>query len=158
MKQINNLELFVGNKDEIELAKMSGMNIVNAIRQCKGYETHQSAVGWSQRGCPKDSPYYHYKETDSILFLNLVDTNDMKYIPDVIINKSNEFIDGKLKNGEKVFICCSLGESRSPSLALIYLLKQGIIDKENCINTFRSSFYEKYNPKQGFIDYINFKC
>lgn len=131
------------------------MCIVNAIRNCNGYETHQTVVGWNgKKFCPKESPYYFYKETANGLFLNLIDTDDIEYIPEIIINKTISFIDEKLIQDEKIFICCSLGESRSPSLALIYMLDKEIIEFNNCIEIFKNNYYTKYNPKKGYIDYI----
>lgn len=156
MIKIGDTEIYVGAKEEIRKAKTLNMAIVNAVRNCTGYECHQTVVGWTQkRACPETSPYYYFKEDDINLFLNLIDTKNVEYIPDVIINQTIKFIDDKLGLGKSIFICCSLGESRSPSLALIYLLDKKILESKNCVEVFRSEYYNNYKPKKGYIDYIN---
>lgn len=154
MIKIGTENIYVGTKDEITIAENKNMCIVNAIRNCKGYKCHQSEVKWIGRSCDKDSPYYLFKENENELFLNLIDTEDVKYIPKEIITRTIEFIDKKLRENKSVFICCSLGESRSPSLALMYMLDKNKIKFENCINTFKNDYYPNYNPKRGFVDYI----
>ncbi len=157
MKQIGANRIFVGNKDEIGLAREKGMFIVNAVRNCKGYECHKSVVGWKGNACDKNSPYYFYFSDLDALYLNLIDSNKVEYIPDQIIDIFLETVKEKLDNGRDVFICCSLGLSRSPSLALIYLLENNLFDNNNSIESFREEFYQQYEPKQGFVDYIERK-
>ncbi len=57
MKQIGANRIFVGNKDEIGLAKEKEMFIVNAVRNCNGYECHQSVVGWKYK-CQAINPRF----------------------------------------------------------------------------------------------------
>jgi predicted protein tyrosine phosphatase len=154
MKKIGDFDLYVGTKEEYDTAIEKNMKIVCALNRANGYVTHQSIVGWSGKGCNKDSPYYLFKETDDAIYLNMIDGAKPEYVNDHMINAALKFIKSSLKNGSTVFIYCSLGESRSPSLALMYLLENQLIDKENAIKVFRDDFYSKYSPNLGNLGYI----
>lgn len=154
MRKIGDIELYVGTKEEADFAFSNGMKVVIALNRVKGFITHQSIVGWSGRGCNKDNPYYLFKETDEYIALNLIDTDRSEYISNELINNALAFINDKIENGEKVFIYCSLGESRSPSIALMYLLQYQGYDSQNAIIRFKQEYYPEYTPKLGFVNYI----
>ena len=117
MLKIKGLELYIGKKEEYRQALQSQMNIVCALNRASGYVTHQSVVGWEGRGCNTDNPYYLYKLEKNAIYLNMIDGDDPKYISDNMITPALNFIHDKINIGESVFIYCSLGESRSPSIA-----------------------------------------
>ncbi|MFK3978162.1 dual specificity protein phosphatase family protein [Shewanella vesiculosa] len=154
MQQIGDWNIYVGTKEEHQLAVTKGMKIVCALNRVNGYVTHQSVVGWSGRGCNKDSPYYLFKQTDDAIYLNMIDGENPAYVSDDMINPALEFIKSALENQEEVFIYCSLGESRSPSIALMYLLENGLIAPQNAISEFKSRYYKSYLPKRGNLEYI----
>lgn len=155
MKKLKDHNIYIGKKEEYQEAKKKGMKIVCALNRVNGYVTHQSVVGWTGRGCNSDNPYYFFKEDENAIYLNMIDGDDPKYINDEMINPALHFIDKNLKNNETVFIYCSLGESRSPSIALMYLLENNLIEKNNkTIDLFRNEYYEDYNPKRGNLLYI----
>lgn len=154
MEKIGNLNLYVGTKEEYSSAKAQGMKIVCALNRANGYVTHQSEVGWQGRGCNPNNPHYYFKETDDAIFLNMIDGDNPKYVNDVMINPALNFIKNNLEQGFTVFVYCSLGESRSPSIALMYLLENGLISTENAIEEFRDNYYSKYAPKYGNLGYI----
>lgn len=61
------------------------------------------------------------------------------------------FIEAKLAEGFKVLVHCNVGESRSPSLALLYGIKKGLIQGEtleDCEAEFLK-LYPAYNPGDG---------
>lgn len=154
MEKIENIELYVGRKEEAETAFSNGMKVVIALNRANGFISHQSIVGWSGRGCNKDNPYYLFKTTDEYIALNLIDQDHSEYISNELIDNALRFIDKNIRAGEKVFIYCSLGESRSPSIALMYLLQYQNFSTQNAINRFKQDLYPKYKPKLGFINYI----
>ena len=155
MEKIGELELYVGTKEEYNIAKRKGMKIVCALNRAKGYVTHQSIVGWQGRGCDKSSPYYLFKETKDAIYLNMIDGDNPKYVNDEMIDPALTFIHTNLKAKEKVFVYCSLGESRSPSIALMYMLQYGLIEKHpDVLMNFRKNYYPKYQPKNGNALYI----
>ena len=155
MKQIKDLDIYVGTKEEYDTAINEGMKIVCALNRVRGeFVTHQSVVGWTGRGCNKDNPYYLYKETDDAIYLNMIDGDNPKYVSDDMINPALSFIKKSLENKNKVFIYCSLGLSRSPSIALMYLLENDLIDKENAVKVFSTDYYNDYSPHGGNWGYI----
>lgn len=155
MKQIADLKLYVGTKEEYAVARRRGMKIVCALNRANGFITHQSVVGWQGRGCNPDNPYYLYKREEGGIYLNMIDSEDPKYIHDKMINETLDFIHQNLNNGQEVLIYCSLGESRSPSIALMYMLEYNLIEKSNeTINIFKSKYYPNYLPKMGNLLYI----
>lgn len=155
MKQIGDLRLYVGTKEEYAVARQRGMKIVCALNRANGFITHQFVVGWQGRGCNPDNPYYLYKREEGGIYLNMIDSEDPKYIHDKMINETLDFIHQNLNDGQEVLIYCSLGESRSPSIALMYMLEYNLIEKSNeTINNFKSKYYPNYLPKMGNLLYI----
>ena len=155
MKKIKDLGLFVGTKEEHQLAVQKGMKIVCALNRVNGYVTHQSVVGWQGRGCDPSSPYYLFKREPDAIYLNMIDGDNPKYVNDEMINPALNFISEHLESGNEVFVYCSLGESRSPSIALMYLLENNLIEKNgNTFDLFKQQYYPNYSPKQGNLLYI----
>ena len=130
------------------------MNIICALNRCNGFVTHQSVVGWTGRGCDKDNPHYLFKREDKAIYLNMIDGDNPDYIHDSMIDAALNFMKEKLDKDEEVFIYCSLGESRSPSIALMYLLENKLINRdiESC-RKFQTE-YSKYKPNTGVFLYI----
>ena len=117
--------------------------------------THQSVVGWQGRGCNPDNPYYLFKRDPDAIYLNMIDGENPKYVNDEMIDPALNFIHEHLSVGNAVFVYCSLGESRSPSIALMYLLENSLVEKSsNTINQFKREYYPMYNPKNGNLLYI----
>ena len=155
MQKIANLNIFVGTKEEYHRAVSQGMKIVCALNRANGFVTHQSQVGWSGRGCNKDNPYYFFKEESDAIYLNMIDGDDPKYVSDEMINAALNFMKKHLDNNETIFIYCSLGESRSPSIALMYMLEYSLIESTNEVfRDFREKYYANYQPKRGNVEYI----
>lgn len=155
MVRIGDLKLYVGSKEEYNLAVQRGMKIVCALNRAKGYVTHQSVVGWTGRGCNQDNSYYLVKREPDAIYLNMIDGDDPKYVNDKRINPALDFIHQHLQDGNDVFIYCSLGESRSPSLALMYMLEYGLIEKAtSTLSVFHINFYPDFAPKNGNLQYI----
>ena len=85
----------------------------------------------------------------------MIDGNNPKYVNDEMIDPALSFINQHIEQGNEVFIYCSLGESRSTSIALMYLLENNLIEKsENTINIFKQEYYPNYLPKSGNLLYI----
>ncbi|AFL69621.1 dual specificity protein phosphatase family protein [Sulfurospirillum barnesii] len=154
MQQIGDLNIYVGTKEEYTTAYKNNMKIVCALNRASGFVTHQSKIGWSGKGCDKGNPYYLYKEEENAIYLNMIDGEDPKYVSDEMINAALRFIKYHLENNEKIFIYCSLGESRSPSIALMYMLENELIDTTNTFINFTNNFYNNYQPKRGNLEYI----
>ena len=155
MIKLKDHNIYVGVKEEYSIARQKGMKIVCALNRANGFVTHQSVVGWQGRGCNPASPYYLFKRDADAIYLNMIDGEDPKYVNDAMINPALDFIHEHISNGNEVFIYCSLGESRSPSIALMYLLEYNLIEKNaNTFNLFKKEYYPPYMPKMGNVLYI----
>lgn len=159
--------LLVGTVEDIPFSEQMGYSILGA---CK-YPLHRQHArlqgateeGYLTKAMPKDEPEYLWAERDHAIYLNLIDAKDMKYIPDEVINKALEFIDKELEQGKNVLIVCNKAESRSPSIALMFLIKNGYFesfeDSRNgfyhLITWFQNNIYPNYNPSNGMKEYVN---
>lgn len=117
---------------------------------------HRSAIGYTGRACDKSHPEYFTALRGNALILNLVDAPKPEFFDKSIINRALAFIDSRLKAGFKVLVVCNQGESRSPSIALLYLIKHGIIKGdtlEDCEAEFMR-IYPEYNPGTGMRGFV----
>ena len=72
-----------------------------------------------------------------------------------ICNSALKFIDKNIKN-KKILIHCNHGLSRSPSLALLYLAKKGIINNQSYNDAVKDflKMFSNYNPNNGIASYL----
>ena len=155
MKSIIN-NLFVGN--DINAEHLISGNDLNdwAIVHAAKEKWHRQLLGYTGRGCPKDNPDYLWAERGDRLYLNIVDAKSSLFFDKSMVDKALDFIEEKLKEGKKVLTHCNEGFSRSPSIALLYLIKQGIIQGEtleDCEVEFLR-LYPDYNPGKGIRDFV----
>ncbi len=122
---------------------------------------HKDAVGYTGRACPKEHPEYLWAYRENKLILNMVDAPSSLYFDKTMIDEALLFIEEELFKGKNVLICCNRGESRSASIGLLYLIKQGYIKGEtleDCEVEFLR-LYPEYNPGNGIREFVkmNFK-
>lgn len=150
--------LYVGTISVLPFAKECGMSILGA---CK-YPLHQQnarLAGSSRDGylkISKSEPEYYFAKREHALYCNLIDAKDEKYIPDVIIERALRFISDEIAQERKVFIVCNHGASRSPSIAFMYLIREGYFDRCNKFEDAYKIFKSKlpiYQPNEGFYNY-----
>ncbi|OHD12329.1 MAG: phosphatase [Spirochaetes bacterium GWC1_27_15] len=145
--------LFIGNQLDYENSVKNQPNWAT-VHACKE-PYHREALGYKEKGAPKGHSEYLFAVRDNRLILNLVDSPDYRYISDVIIDKALDFIDEKLRDGLNVLVHCNLGESRSPSIGLLYLVKKKILKvktPDEAMGEFKK-IYPNYAPK-GIWDFI----
>ncbi|MDI6737993.1 MAG: dual specificity protein phosphatase [Nanoarchaeota archaeon] len=144
--------LYVGNETNCFQELKEEWAVIHA---CKS-PCHQRKVGY-KGSLPQNHPEYLISEKDNHLYLNIVDmpnTLSPKYT-DPIINRAIQFIEQNIST-KKVLIHCNQGESRAPSIALIYLANKGIIQKANfegAIKQFKER-YTNYSPARGIYSYM----
>jgi len=144
--------LFVGTEMDCNVAGNDGYAIVHA---CK-HPCHQRGVGYSGNLQPTH-PNYLILENGDDLYLNIVDM-DRPLLPrfaDPMMEKAMEFIETKI-NTKKVLIHCNLGQSRAPSISLLYLAKKNMITNnsfEEAVEEFKK-LYSEYNPSGGISHYL----
>lgn len=154
--------LFVGTLDDLHFAEQMGYSILGACKEPL-HRKHARLEGATEEGyvtkaMPSYEKEYLWAERDHAIYLNLIDARDMKYIPDVVINKALEFIDKELDQRRNVIIVCNKAESRSPSIALMYMIKKGffhhLYSGEYVVEEFKQNWYKNYNPSSGMNAYV----
>lgn len=144
--------LFIGNdSDCITAMKNDNFAVIHACKTC-----HQRILQY-KNSLPKTHPNYLIYKNNNNLFLNMVDMQN-ELLPDFtnpIIREAMTFIDGNIIH-KNVLIHCNQGQSRSPSIALVYLAKKNIISNisyDFAIKDFLL-LYPLYNPGQGIYLYL----
>ncbi len=146
--------LYIGNQQdyEINVSKKQDWSIIHACKE----PYHRTLLGYTGRGAPKGHPEYLIAKRNNRLFLNFVDADSPDYIPKEIIDSALVFIEESLSAGKPCLVHCNLGESRSPSIGLLYMLSKGSLPKSN-LTTAEEEFkkiYPAYNPKMGIRGFI----
>jgi len=109
--------LFVGDQSTC-LQRFEGFAVVHAYKS----PCHQRAVGYRQ-ALPHDDPYYLALETEYDLYLNLIDPPTPLFQVDSF-RHFRDFAESRyLHAHQALLIHCNQGESRAPSLAMLFLAK-----------------------------------
>jgi predicted protein tyrosine phosphatase len=123
------------------------------IHACKE-PYHRKLLRYTGRGAPKNHPEYYFAHRQNRLFCNLVDADDKRYIPEVIIDEALRFVNQELSKGRKVLVHCNKGYSRSACIGMLYLKQKGMLSGD-----FKSAemeyleLYPNYNPGNGMRQY-----
>ena len=145
--------LFIGIADDYELS-VKGQTDWVVVHACK-FPYHRDELGYKS-AAPKNHPEYLIARRGNRLILNLVDAPNPAYIPKEIIDAALEFIHKGLSEGKKVLVHCNLGESRSPSIGLLYLA----IHTDKLSKDFATAeqeyrkIYPSYNPGLGMRGFL----
>lgn len=162
MKQVYD-KIYVGTVEDAKIADCLGMALLGACKEplhrryakIQGSDTY----GYIGRAMPKYEPEYLYAERGDAIYCNLIDAPDMNYISDKIIDRCMAFIDERIAEGKPVLIVCNHAESRSPSIALMWMMLHGVFDKElsfdDVVEEYKKKYYDQYNPGKGFLAYTN---
>ena len=116
---------------------------------------HRSALGYTGRAAPKDSPYYLFLyDIHNHLILNIVDVPNPRFFNDLMIDEAIKYCLEGLSKQKKVLIHCNQGESRAPTIALMVLRKLGVVssDFDDAVDYF-NSIYESFRPNNGILEY-----
>ncbi len=145
--------LFVGNEiDATTVLKENGWYIIHACKE----PYHRQALGYSGRGAPNSHPEYLIAKRDGRLILNLVDAPDPAYISKEIMDAAVSAIVENI-SVRKVLVHCNQGMSRSPTIALLYLLKHTNVLKTNDLASVSETFlglYPLYKPAGGVAGFV----
>lgn len=145
--------LFVGSEhDEASIRGQDGWFVVHACKE----PYHRQALGYKGRAASKDHPEYLLARRDGCLILNLVDVDDVSYVSSVIIDAALGDIHHNITS-KKVLVHCNQGQSRSPTIAFLYLAKFSDLfldlDLQNALRHFQE-IYPPFAPAKGMADYI----
>lgn len=145
--------LFVGSQeDEAAVRGQSGWYVIHACKE----PYHRKALGYTGRGAPKEHPEYLVAAREGRLILNLVDVDNVAYIPAEIIDTALEAIQQNISSS-RVLVHCNQGLSRSPTIALLYMARFSYqyrsMDHGTAVQQFRR-IYPAYIPAGGMADYV----
>jgi len=93
-----------------------------------------------------------YKRRGNTLALNMIDVADPKYFNVEQFTEAMRFID----EHDKVLIFCDQGKSRSPVIAMLYLIKSGVFKVNNLGAAYREmkKLYPRMQPTIGIIKFV----
>ena len=159
MQKIAN-NLFVGNQQDYE-NKFFDDTFSFCLAAKEPF--HREMLGYKGRACDKSHPEYlwGYRDRGTKLILNMVDANSSLFFDKGMIDEALDFIEEELFKGKNVLICCNAGQSRSASIGLLFLVKQGHINGEtleDCEVEYLR-IYPEYNPGKGIREFakMNFE-
>ncbi len=144
--------LWVGNaEDEAAVRDNPDWYVISAAKD----PWHRKALGYTGRSAPKDDNEYFYAYRPRRLILNLVDAPDAAYIPEHVIHLAiGEII--QMVDHTKVLIHCNQGQSRSPTIAMLFLRERTDLfdglDFDMATEKFKS-IYPAFEPSKGMADY-----
>ncbi len=141
--------LSYGDIDACVHEKTHALAIVHA---CKD-PCHRCAAGYTEKSLPTDHPHYLALERGNHLYLNLIDPPVPLFKLESFV-RFFEFMDRQIAH-RPVLIHCNKGESRAPSLALLYMAKRGFLPGESYAQA-RATFEEKfpYKPGKGIENFL----
>lgn len=145
--------LFVGSEaDEALVRGQSGWFVVHACKE----PYHRQALGYQGRAAAKDHPEYLIARRPGRLVLNLIDANDVNFIPAEIIDTALSEIHQNITSA-KILVHCNQGFSRAPTIAFLYILRfSDVFQRENLAQDLQDflNIYAAYAPAQGMADYV----
>ena len=117
---------------------------------------HRAFVGYVGRGAPKNSPEYLFARRGNRMALNMVDAKSPRFFSKEMIEAGLGFLEEGYKAGKKLLIHCNRGESRSPSLAMLFvfkhILKNGATFDE--AEAEMKQIYPAYAPADGIRGHL----
>lgn len=147
--------LYVGTLLDYEyvVSKEKGWAVVQACKE----PCHREALGYRNRSADKDHPEYLVARRDDRLILNMIDVEDPSYFSREMIDQALDFITEQLNAWKRVFIHCNQGESRAPSIALLYMATRlhalPELSLDAAIFQFRRR-YCFYHPRKGIYGHL----
>ena len=154
MIQIPHTNLFIGEITDLSQTNEKDWALIHAAQSI-----HYRIFGWNRttNKPDKNHPNYIYYEKDNCLSLNWVDGASYLYDWSGVETfiKTLDFID-KWISEKKVLIHCDQGQSRSPTLGLLYLAKRmKTISNESFLSAKKEfiNYYPYYSPG-GIGEYV----
>lgn len=139
--------LYVGSDDDFTEAAKRGYAVLTCAKD--GPHGHRSMLSYSGMAAPKGPKYLH-TEDGQHMALNLIDVDDPAFIPEAAIETGLRFVHKHIMDGQCVLIHCNAGQSRGPTLALLFLRTVGELPYgfPTAEKVFRS-MYPDYRPAAG---------
>ena len=132
----------------------AGTDDVAVVHACKS-PCHQEAVGYKGK-LPDTHPNYLVLDRGSDLYLNIIDPPVPLFKPALFSNFLH-FAKKHWDDGKELVIHCNQGESRAPSLALLFLARELAVIDDSSYSSARGEFqklYPMYQPGKGIQTYF----
>jgi hypothetical protein len=140
-----------------EIACRSGSGSIAVVHACKS-PCHQRGVGYTGN-LPKTHTNYLTLVRGNDLFLNIIDP-PIPLFPDELFAVFLSFAREKWDAGLQLLIHCNRGESRAPSLGLVFLAKHVRAVPNRSYAEARREFvkrFSNYAPGKGIETYLTTK-
>jgi hypothetical protein len=150
MRILINERLSFGNESACTHITDGTIAVVHACKE----PCHRGAVGYSTRTIPSNHPNYLVLERGHHLYLNLIDPPQPLFMMpsfEAFVN----FVDREIAE-RPVLIHCNQGESRAPSLTLLYMAKRLATLPNDSYAVAATAFRQKYpyNPGRGIETWL----
>lgn len=142
--------LFIGSEHECR----SGNSSWAVVHACKS-PCHQRAVGY-RGNLLQNHPNYLILEVGNDLYLNMIDP-PLPLFKIELFTAFMEFSERHWKSNRQLLIHCNQGESRAPTLAMIFLAKNIRAINGSNFDEARRDFnkiFPNYNPGQGIQTFL----
>lgn len=142
--------LFVGTEFDCR----TGDYFWAVVHACKS-PCHQSAVGY-RGNLPSTHPHYLVLEITIDLYLNIIDPPGPLFKPELFISFMR-FAAKHWDDGHNLLIHCNQGESRAPSLAMLFMAKHIHAIDSSGFDTAKAHFiriFPGYAPGAGIQLYL----
>ena len=145
--------LWVGSDADWDFINLSNetFSIIHAAKE----PYHRELLGYTEKGAPRGHPYYLFARLDNILYLNLVDAEEERYIPKAVIDEALSFISDRLAIGNRILVHCNEGKSRAPGIAFLWMY-----ENKHLPQSFKEAgpvfkqIYPYFFPKNGIFQFI----
>lgn len=148
-------DLWVGNQFDYERV-VSGQEGWAVVQACK-FPYHRLAVGYPGAVAPKKHPEYLFAHRGNRLILNMIDAPDPAYFVVEMMEETLDFMNEAMEQGQKILVHCGQGESRSPSIAMLYMAARlRILPTESFEEAEQifSTIYPPYQPGKGIREHL----
>lgn len=147
--------IFVGSQSDYDgvVSRQSGWAVVHACKE----PYHRAALGYTTKSAPREHPEYLVAPRGNRLMLNIVDAPRPEFFDMGMLRQALDFIDEARAQGLRVLIHCNQGESRGPSIALLYLATRLHALPDASFEAAEAAFrqvYPFYAPKQGIREHL----
>lgn len=150
MKQIAD-KLWVGSADDFKQLDAFGTEwaILHAAKT-----QHKAICGYTTNAAPKDAEYYSARRGKR-LALNMIDAPKPEFFHKPMVDEGIAFIAEQLasiKDPDQVLIACDKGQSRAPSMGMLYLAPSLPEDFEAAEAEYRA-ICPQYQPANGIREF-----
>jgi hypothetical protein len=131
----------------------AGISVLSAAKD----PWHRQMVGYKTKSAP-EGPERLFARRGNHMALNLIDVRQLgpgghAYAPAEVFRVAFEFISERMASGDHVLVHCNKGESRSPTIALLWMLQNDLLSPDAPLPMFEQ-LYRNFLPSEGMKAYI----